>query len=190
MTKGEPTIKGIFVNSHINAVREAKGEKGVSELARRFGKAILFKNWDDVSVSDEVKLIEHALDVIHEDGVPPEKRAFEAGRLHFQDFSTTPLARMLLSTIRAPKRIFMNAKYIAEHVFQGITYSSTDMGPKSVKITMEGGIYPLDHFRGLFWEWLLYWGYDPRVDAVQVGPMRYEYTLDWSKRKPKRPNIS
>ena len=177
--KKEPTIKGIFVNSHINAVRREKGEAGVRELEKRYGSAIKFTNLEDVLVSDEISIIELALDIISNTSVPDGKRAFEAGRLHFQNFTTTPLAKIIFSTFTEPKKMFLNSKYIAEHVFNGITFTSTDEGPNKVKVIMEGGHYPLDHFKGLFWEWINYFKLKPSIEAKQTSPERYEYLLQW-----------
>jgi len=57
----KPTIKGIFVNSHIKMLRDKKGDASVLALAKRFGKSITFKNSDDILISDEVKIIEICL---------------------------------------------------------------------------------------------------------------------------------
>lgn len=180
---GTPTIKGIFVKSHIQAVEQAKGAEGVKELERRLGHPVSYKNSDDVPVSDEIKLIEHALDIVTGGATPPGLRAFEAGRMHFRDFSSTPLAHVLLSFFKNPKPVFLNSKHVAEHVFSGITFTSSDLGERKVKIIMQGGHYPLDHFKGLWWEWLHFSGMTPSVEATQLGPETYEYVLSWEEGK-------
>ncbi len=174
-----PTIKGIFVKSHLDAVKAAKGDEGLRELQRRYGKPLDFKNADDIAVADEIKIIEAGFDIVTDGTVPPGLRSFEAGRMHFRDFSSTPLAHVLLSVFKNPKPIFLNSKYVAEHVFQGITFTSSDLGPNKVKIIMQGGVYPLDHFKGLWWEWIHFSGFAPTVEATQLGPETYEYILSW-----------
>ncbi len=171
------------MNSHVKVVRNEKGESGVRELEKRFGRPVNFANFEDVLVSDEIKIIEYALDILTDGKVSPDKRAFEAGRLHFKDFATTPLAKIIFSSITDIKKLLLNSKYIAEHVFNGITFISSDNGPDSVKIIMEGGHYPIDHFKGLFWAWVDNFGYEPDVKAVQAGSERYEYTLSWTSKK-------
>src|SRR3989344_433641 len=95
MTDKKPTIKGIFVNSHINKVRQEKGEEGVLELEKKFGMKINFGNLEDVPVREEVRLIECALEVLRGQAVPDSERAFKAGRLHFVNFSGTPFGRII-----------------------------------------------------------------------------------------------
>jgi uncharacterized protein (TIGR02265 family) len=175
-----PTIKGIFVNSHVKKVRQEKGEEGVSELESRFGGPINFGNFQDVPVRDEVRLIECALDVLRGTSVPEASRAFEAGRLHFQDFIDTPLGRIIFSQFKNNfKTVMMNSSSIAGHVFRGISFYSEEMGPKSVKVTLENNDYPIDHFKGLFQEWMNFSGLSGTVDAKETAPNRYEYTASW-----------
>ncbi|MBI3189432.1 MAG: DUF2378 family protein [Ignavibacteriales bacterium] len=177
----KPTIKGIFVNSHIKIVRELKGEQGVLELEKRFGKPLRFRNGENVLVREEVKLIELALDILTDHRFPVEERAFEAGRLHFRNFTTTPLAHIIFSQFRKNmKLLLMQAKHITGHVFQGVKFSSTDLGPTSVKIIMKNNDYPLDHFKGLFYEWILFAGYEGSVEARHIVPDQYEYTVVWN----------
>ncbi len=175
-----PTIKGIFVNSHINKVRQEKGEEGVRELEKKFGMRIKFGNLEDVPVREEVRLIECALDVLKGNSVPEKERSFEAGRLHFINFTETPFGRIIFSQFKGNlKLMLMNAPSIAGHVFKGVKFSSMEIGPKSVKVTMENNDYPIDHFRGLFQEWMNYSGEKGIVEAKETAPMRYEYTSTW-----------
>ncbi len=176
----KPTIKGIFVNSHVKTVREQKGKEGVLELEKRFGKSLRFRNGENVFVSDEVTLIEHALDILTNNDLPAEERAFEAGRLHFRNFATTPLARIIFSQFRKNlKLLLMQTKHIAGHVFQGVRFSSVEIGPTTVKIIMENNDYPLEHFKGLFFEWISFAGYEGNVIARQLSPDKYEYLVVW-----------
>jgi len=176
----KPTIKGIFVNSHISAVRKIKGEEGVRELARRFGGSLVFKNSDDVPIRDEVKIIEFALDILASSPVSPDIRAFEAGRLHFKNFCTTPLAKIIFSMFRTDFKLMMlQTKNIAGHVFQGVEFDANDLGVNAVAITMKNNDYPLDHFRGLFTEWLEFSGKKGSVIAKETEPNIYQYTMRW-----------
>lgn len=178
--QSSPTIRGIFVNSHIEVVRQKKGEEGVRELEKRYGKPLNFKNSDNVPVREEIKVIEAALDVLGEKPIPPEERAFEAGRLHFRDFTGTPLGKIIFSIFKNDFKIMMTkSRHIAEHVFLGVKLIPEDLGPNAVKVIMENGDYPIDHFRGLFQEWMDFSGEVGTVEAREIGPRRYEYTMRW-----------
>lgn len=175
-----PTIKGIFVNSHVAMVRRALGEKGVEELARRLGRPVAFRNSDDVPVREEVRLIEHALDLTSPEPVRQGARSFEAGRLHFQNFLTTPWAKLLFTLFpRNLKFMMLHASTVAERVFKGVRFRSEDLGGNSVRLVMENNDYPLEHFQGLFQEWLEHFGLRGIVEAKVTGPLRYEYVLTW-----------
>ena len=175
-----PTIKGIFVNSHLAAVRKALGDDGVRRLEELYGKPLQFKNSDDVLVGEEVKIIEYALDILSSEPIPEPQRAFEAGRLHFKNFSTTPLAKIIFSLFRSEFKLMMlQSKNIAGHVFQGVHFNAKEITPKKVVITMMNNDYPIDHFRGLFAEWMVFSGNKGEVTAVHIPPDVYEYTIEW-----------
>jgi len=175
-----PTIKGIFVNSHIKKVREAKGEEGVRELEKKFGMPLKFGNFEDVPVQEEVRLIECALEVLRGGLVPDTEKAFEAGRLHFTNFSQTPLGRILFSQFKNNfKMLMMNAPSIAGHVFKGVRFYADELAPNKVKVTMENNDYPIEHFKGLFQEWMNFSGLEGTVEARETAPNRYEYLMQW-----------
>ena len=179
-TRPKPTIKGIFVRSHIAALRAAKGPASVRELEKRYGRPLKFKNSDNVPVHDEVKLIEQVLDLMSNQPVPPAERAFEAGRLHFRNFTTTPLAKIVFSVYRQElKRVLMSAASIAGHVFQGVDFTSEELGPTAVRITLQNNDYPLDHFRGLFDEWIRYSGHKGSVNGTESADGSFVYDLHW-----------
>lgn len=175
-----PTIKGIFVNSHIEAVRKLRGEEGVLALGQRCGMPIEYKNSEDVSIADEVKIIECSLDFMSPEPVAEQSRAFEAGRLHFRNFTTTPLGKIIFSLFRQDfKLLAMKSQHIAGHVFHGVHFTSEDLGPKSVRVTMTNNDYPIDHFRGFFAAWLEFAGLTGEAKAVEVEPNTYQYTMTW-----------
>lgn len=177
----ESTIKGIFVNSHLKALQRLKGEEGLQELERRLGGPLRFRNSEDVAVRREVAIIDGVLDILHGGTIPSHLRDFEAGRLHFRNFTATPLARIVFSLFRKDlKLMMMHAHHIAGHVFQGTKFSSDDLGPTSVRVTMDGLDYPIDHFKGLLHEWMHFAGYSGTVECTAVGPYRHAYTLTWS----------
>lgn len=170
------------MNSHIRAVRSQKGEEGVRELERRFGRPLQFGNMENVPVADEVRIIEHALDLLSDRPVPPERRAFAAGELHFTNFLTTPFAKIILGTFRTNFKLMMlNAAKIAGHVFRGVRFSTEELGPTSVRLVMANNDYPIDHFRGLFSAWMKYSGYTGTVTATETAPNEYSYVIAWSE---------
>ena len=70
---------------------------------------------------------------------------------------------------------------IAGHVFRGVKFTSYDLGGNSVKVIMENNDYPLDHFRGLFQEWMDYMGCRGKVVAKNSSKNTYKYTMRWRK---------
>ncbi|MCR4264510.1 MAG: DUF2378 family protein [Candidatus Roizmanbacteria bacterium] len=174
-----PTIKGIFLNSHIAALRKEKGDEAVAELKKRMGKKLEYGNSTDVPVSEEVRLIEHALTILRNDQISESDKAFEAGKLHFKNFVTTPLARIIFPVFRNQfKLLMLNANNIAGHVFNHVGFESQELGEKSVKITMLNNDYPIDHFQGLFQAWMEYSDLTGTVTAEKMDH-RYEYTIKW-----------
>ena len=175
-----PTIRGIFVNSHIDAVRRAKGEEGARILEERFGRPVRFGMMEPVPVRDEIKIIDLALDILYDASVPADQRDFEAGRLHFRNFSQTPLGEFLLSFFKNEfKSVMLRAPSIANHIFDGITFSSRELGPTVVKVIMSNSEYTPDHFRGLFSEWMQSAGLRGRVEVNTNENGDCEYTMRW-----------
>jgi len=175
-----PTIKGIFVNSHIEAVRRALGEDGVHELQRRAGAPLQFRDLEDVPIREEVRVIELANDILRGERVPEEERAFEGGRLHFRNFSRTPIAKLMFGIFpRNFRYLMLHCSTIAERVFKGVRFESYEAGPNGVVVVMDNADYALDHFRGLFQEWMDSFGLRGRVVATSSGPRRFEYHMSW-----------
>ena len=176
----KPTIKGIFVKSHIRALRRKKGELAVRELERRFGKPLRFKNSESVAVRDEVRLLELIVDITHRKRLTPRQRAYQAGRLHFQNFATTPFARIIFSLFKKRfKMLLLQAQNIAGHVFRGVRFTSQSLGPKSISLIMENNDYPIEHFRGLFQSWMTFAGLSGSVSARTIAPKTYQYIFRW-----------
>lgn len=182
MNTSKPTIKGIFVNSHINTLRQLRGEEGINELANRFGTMPVFRNSDNVPVSDEVKIIEICLDLTSDKPLAVNERAYEAGKLHFRNFSKTPLGRIIFSVFRNNfKLLMMQTRYLAGHVFRGVKFESEDLGNNTVKVVMKNNDYPIDHFKGLFSEWMDFSGLKGTIDSRQLPPNTYEYIMKWNE---------
>ncbi|HYF13180.1 MAG TPA: DUF2378 family protein [Candidatus Paceibacterota bacterium] len=177
----EPTIKGVFVMSHVHALKKAKGKTAVAELERRYGHAISFGATQNVPIREEVKIIELTLDILTGDTTPKEKRAYEAGKLHFNNFTQTPLGMMLFPLFTSNfKMLLMKSPTIAQQVFRGVTFKSEDLDRNCVRITMENNDYPLGHFQGFFYAWLTYSDLFGDVDAKEQGRNCYIYTISWS----------
>lgn len=175
-----PTIKGIFVNSHVQAVRRALGEPGVRELERRAGHPVGYSDFEDVPVRDEVDVIEIANDLLSGGPIASSERAYEGGRLHFRNFKATPLARLMFTIFpRNFRYLMLHAPTIAERVFKGVLFTADDLGPSELRITMENNDYPVDHFRGLFQAWMDDFGLRGRVDGRETFPGRFEYSMRW-----------
>lgn len=173
-----PTIKGTFVNSHVKAVRRALGDAGVDELERRLGHPVDYGEFQDVLVADEVRLIEHALELLHGPVSDPEARAFEAGRLHYRNFKTTPWAKIIFSLFPANFRFFMRrSPTVAERVFRGVGFEARDIDAHTLLIRMTDPDYPIEHFRGLFTEWMDDFGEHGEVIAQETPDGGYDYVI-------------
>jgi uncharacterized protein (TIGR02265 family) len=178
--KTVPTIKGAFVNSHIKALRKAKGEEGVTLLMERVGKKIKFDYLEDVPVRDEIRIIEISRDIIYEKNIPLSDRAFEAGRLHFRNFTNTPLGKLVLKSLPfSLSTVLLNIPRFAGHVFKNIRFTAERISNSAVKITMDNNDYPLDHFRGLFFEVVLYYKHVGEVKGRETATNIYEYIVEW-----------
>ncbi len=175
-----PTIKGIFIKSHVRAVFRAKGRAGVEKLQTCFGRPLQFANSENVFIRDEVTLIECAVRIIFDDSVPEEKIEYEAGKLHFRNFSGTPLGRIVLPFFKKSyKTVLLRSRHIAEHVFRGVIFSSEDLGPRSICITMANADYPIDHFAGFFQAWTEYSNLKGSVKTKKIRAGIYAYTISW-----------
>ncbi len=174
-----PTIKGVFVNSHLKAIEKLHGKEGIARLETMVGRSLRFANGQDVPVALEVQIIEAAVEFLVDEPVPEGQVAYEAGRLHFRNFSMTPWARLIFRLFpRNFRFMMMHAPTIAERVFQGVTFRSESIGPCCIKIVMGNADYPIDHFRGLFQEWMD--AYETgHVVAQEIEPRTFAYVLTW-----------
>lgn len=180
-----PTIRGIFVNSHINAVRQIKGDDGVRELEERYGKPIRFGNAERVPVREEVKIIEIAFQILSEIPATAEQLSFEAGRFHFRNFITTPLGRFVFGFFKNNfKNVMLRSPSVAEQIFEGIEFSAQDLGLTSVKITIGNNDYPLGHFKGIFHEWMHQSIGQGSIQACETADGKFEYVMSWDASKP------
>lgn len=176
-----PTIKGIFVNSHVKALRIIKGDEGLEKLRAQCPDLLNFKNSADVPVRDEVRLLECATQILYNDrSFSKDELEYEAGRLHFQNFLTTPLAKILLPLLKTQFRSTMlGTGHIAGHVFKGVEFSSEEVGRKSVIVRMKNNDYPLQHFQGFFQAWLDFSGLNGTVQGTKGKGNVFEYKMEW-----------
>ncbi len=175
-----PTIKGVFVKSHIRAVERVRGREGLIELHRRFGRPFNYSNDSNVPVADEVAILEHIVDMLSPRALSGPERSLEAGRLHFRDFSSTRLWKILQPLFKLnPKFVLMQSHAIAGYVFKHVEFASEDFGEHTVKITMFNNDYPLEHFKGFFEEWMYSFGLQASVEALERTRTRYEYVISW-----------
>lgn len=178
-----PTIKGIFVRSHIDNLEKAKGKKAVKELEKRVGRSVRFSNLEDVPVEEEIKIIENAFDLMTSGHVTPETRAYQSGRLHFKNFTTTPWGKMIFKIFSNNLRYhMMHASNIAERVFRGMQFSAEETGPNALSVQIDNLPYAPDHFRGIFQAWLEHMGYEGNVSVHEVGANSYRYDFTWKER--------
>jgi uncharacterized protein (TIGR02265 family) len=179
MAKSGATIKGMFLNSHVRAVREALGPEGVRKLKACYGSRVDFRFLQEVPVDNEIRLISCTLMLLRP-SVPQERREFEAGVLHFRNFSTTALGRLVLAASRRRiKTILLQSRYLAPRVFRGIRVATKDLGPKHVRLVMYNNEYPLEHFRGFFTAWVDWSGNICKVEAEASSRNTQEFDITW-----------
>jgi len=178
--KAHSTIKGIFVLSHIRALRKDMGEAGVEELRKRYGKPLNFHEIDNVPVVDENEILGHIVDIQSVKNLSSTERGYEAGRLHLKNFSTTPMWAILSPLIRQnPKWLLMQGKYIAELVYDGVHFTSEDISPTTVQLKMYSEAYPIEHFQGFLFELLAAAGLIGAVECDTGKDGAYVYTITW-----------
>jgi len=177
------TIKGLFVNSHVTALRKKMGDEAVDELKRLFGRPVRFEAFAAVPIHDEVHILELALDLMNDRALAGSERAEAAGALHFTNFAQTPLGgalmRSLPHTPGSLRILLHNAPSIARIVFAHTEFRCEDYN-KDIIITINNCDYPLEHFQGFFGEWMSYWGLTgATVSAKVVDPGVHEYQLSF-----------
>lgn len=180
MAQRIPTIKGLFFNSHVKAVRAKVGGNGVKQLEESLGFALSHSNSDDIPVTEEAALIEASLPLLSDPQISQNLKDFEAGKLHFKNFMSTPFANIIFSVFKSQfKLLMMNAHNIAGHVFNGMNFETKDVGKNSLHMIISNDYYPLDHFRGLFTAWMEYSGLQGTIHAREVSEHVHEYYFEW-----------
>ena len=177
-----PTIRGLFVNTHIRAVQRAAGAAGLGRLRRLYGQSLAFGNLQEVPVAEEVRLINAALTVLLREPIPPERWDYEAGRLHFHNFSSTALGRLLLSYLKHRfKDVLLISPRITSRIFSRLEFQAEELGDFRVRLVLENNDYPLLHFSGFFEAWLERVGLIGMVRATALSAKRHEYVITWKK---------
>jgi len=176
-----PTIKGIFVNSHINFLKKFGGKDALEKLEKKMRKSVKFNTWQDVPLSEEIQIIEYVFDIVYPSyKLSPKDRAFEAGRLHFRNFITTPLGRILFTALpKNFKGTLLKLPMIIKHIFKNLDFSVTGISKNKVKIEVSNLNYPPEHFSGLFHEWMLFWKLYGRIDTKMKSDISCEYLISW-----------
>ncbi|MES2203324.1 MAG: DUF2378 family protein [Patescibacteria group bacterium] len=178
--KPTPTLKGLFVNSHINRLREKKGEEAVKELERRYGSRVVFKNLEEIPVREEVRIIELCLALSNPAAAAAPDATELAGRLHYENFSQTGLGQVLLSSMphtpQGFKTLVLNSGSIGRSVFKHTNFSTTENNGTLV-VTMENTDYPLKHFEGFFSAWAEQYGLQPGSVSSKAEGTTHRYTI-------------
>lgn len=176
-----PTIKGIFVNSHINFLKKNGGEGALQKLENKMHKNIKFSTWQDVPLSEEIQILEYVFDIVYPSAkLSPEERSFEAGRLHFRNFITTPFGKILFSALpKNFKGTLMKLPMIIKHIFKNLEFSVKGLSKNQVRIEMSNINYPIDHFSGLFYEWMVFWKLNGKIESKAESNFSYEYLISW-----------
>lgn len=174
-----PTIKGIFVTAHVRAVRKSLGEEGVRRLEQTYGAPLSFGLGDPVLLKDEARLLECAVNLLAQKEIPPEVCSYEAGRLHFKNFRSTPLGRIVFPYFRRrTKHIFLRPRLITGYIFTGIEFRTKEIAPDLIRLRISNCGYPLAHWRGFFDAWLTHCGYSTPIIGDQDNQGGYALTIN------------
>lgn len=177
----QPSIKGVFVQSHVETLRKTKGDKAVIVLEERLGRRAFFTRLENVPVKLEVAVIELVYDLLNEGHtLTGAARERAAGRLHFANFSETTFGSMLMHSMPQTKATFQTMLYnigpIARSVIQHTDFRVEERrGAVLIKLTNND--YPPEHFAGFFEEWMAQWGLDGTVTYKVKAPRVHEYTI-------------
>lgn len=175
-----PALKAVYIQSHIRALFDERGQAAVDELQRRYGKLLSFESDEYVPVRVEVEILGHIVDICTPKKLSSDERALLAGRLAFKNFTSSFLWRTLMPLVRTnPKAVLMRAHYIASQVFQGIVFTPEDTGATTVKMRLENNDYPLEYFQGFFEEGLMTSRLTGAVEADTDSGGAYIYTITW-----------
>lgn len=182
MSLPTPTIRGVFVKSHLRALERKHGTEALEQLRGKYGALLDFGDDDDVPVRQEVQLLEAIVDITSPQKLPQKERELEAGRLHFRNFTTTPLWRVVTSVFGSNfKLLLMQSHVIAGRVFRGVDFESQSVGERCVRIVMRNNDYPIEHFHGFFEEWIAQAGLSGYVEAYARAERVYEYVISWQE---------
>lgn len=184
MEKNQPTIKGLFVKTHVRAIKKKRGPLGLRTLQAQFGKPLKFGAWQNIPVADEVKLINCAVVLYSDQRINPEKLDYEAGRFHCQNFLTTPLAKTVMKRLgKNFKLMMLLASKVAGQVFRGLKAEAEDLGENKVKIVFTNSGYPVEHFAGFFEEWMSYLGLLGIARGEELEPGNIKYIMTWKEKE-------
>ena len=179
MKKEIPSIKGIFVRQHIQAIKKIKGDEGVKLLEQKFGRPLVFKNSDNVPIADEIKILESFTEILFPKNYTRDELQYVSGRLHFKNFTQSPIARILIYSFKMDfRKLILNSTSIFAHVFNNVPFSAESLGKNSVKVIISNG-YAKDHFRGFFDEWFEYSGLEGTTLAQTENVDSNSYMLKW-----------
>lgn len=174
-------IKGMFVNSHINLLREKKGEDAIVRLESEYGDKLEFNAFADIPIARDKAILRHVLKALKDTTSASVKtEMLNTGSLSFRDFVTTVYGKMILHVLDKDfKAAVLAYPHIAVHIYKNIHFYAQDLGEKAVRITIENSGYDMDHFYGFFTEWMAFWEYTGEVEAVSIREGIYEYTMRW-----------
>ncbi len=182
MGKNKPTIKGLFVKTHLKVLEKQQGSVGLQALEEKCGKPLRFSSWANIPISDEVEIINCILQMISNPEVPGSRLDYEAGRFHFENFLTTPLAKGVMARFGKNFNLMMLiVGKIAGRVFRGVKVGSEILGENKVKIFMENWPYPLEHFEGFFEAWLSHLGLMGIARGAVLDDGNIEYVITWKE---------
>lgn len=178
-TLPKPTIKGIFVNSHISMLKDSKGDSAVQELRDKVGFPIDYKEDEDIFLGDEEKIID-ALVLMENPNISADKLHFESGKLHFTNWTKTPWSKQLFSLLPPDfKYMMMHLNVIIVKVFQNFTFESTELGEKRVKVSANNNYYDVQHWVGLFQAWMDLFGLKGLVSGEKTGEHSCDLFFEW-----------
>jgi hypothetical protein len=178
-----PTIRGVYVNSHIKALQKAKGRDAIKELRRLYGKPLEFGNFQNIPIEEELKIMHAVFNLLSSSPVINENFDYEAGKFHFQNFMTAPLTKLFFSLFGKNFRtVVWAASKVSKGIFTGVQVRKKNAGIHTEQIILENNEYPAHHFVGFFDAWLTHLGLIGMTTMKELSPRVHEYTVTWKEK--------
>ena len=178
----EPMIRGKYVRSHLKSIESDYGPNVATALRKRFVDRLAIRKREFVPIQLDNELFGATVDLLHAEQFAPERRSYEAGRLHFRAFSKGMLWQIVSGIFGKNLRLLLQqSPLVTAGIYRDVQFSAEPYGERSGLITITNQGYPLEHFRGFFEEYLAGSGFNGYVEVQRLDGNRIAYHISWSE---------